>query len=133
MHIFRFGGDRGPRLGLELEGKRFDLSAASAEFVDISTWLALSDPVAAVHRGLSSSRSFPIAGDVKVLPPLDRQEVWASGVTYLRSKAARMEESKAGADFYDRVYEAERPELFFKATPRRVVGSGEPIRIRRDS
>lgn len=68
-------------------------------------------------------------------PPIGQQEIWASGVTYLRSREARMEEAKdAGAgDFYARVYEAERPELFFKATPSRVVGHGEKVRIRKDS
>lgn len=67
--------------------------------------------------------------------PISRQEVWAAGVTYFRSRTARMEESKAagGGDFYDRVYEADRPELFFKASPRRVAGPGQPVRIRRDS
>lgn len=69
------------------------------------------------------------------LPPIGSQEVWASGVTYLRSKNARMEESKeaGGGDFYDRVYDAPRPELFFKATPQRVKGNKQEIRIRRDS
>ena len=69
------------------------------------------------------------------LPPLVSQEVWASGVTYLRSRDARMEESKAsgGGDFYQKVYEADRPELFFKALPSRVVGSGAQVNIRRDS
>jgi 2-dehydro-3-deoxy-D-arabinonate dehydratase len=67
--------------------------------------------------------------------PIQNQEVWASGVTYLRSKVGRQEESKTagGSDFYARVYEAERPELFFKATPNRVVGPGGKVRIRRDS
>ena len=67
--------------------------------------------------------------------PIAGQEVWASGVTYLRSKNARMEESKdaGGGDFYDRVYDAPRPEIFFKATVGRVVGNGENIRIRKDS
>jgi 2-dehydro-3-deoxy-D-arabinonate dehydratase len=70
-----------------------------------------------------------------ILAPIQNQEVWASGVTYLRSKVGRQEESKSagGADFYARVYEAERPELFFKATPNRVVGPGGKVRIRRDS
>jgi 2-dehydro-3-deoxy-D-arabinonate dehydratase len=69
------------------------------------------------------------------LPPLESQEVWASGVTYYRSREARMEESEqAGGDvFYDKVYEAERPELFFKATPARARGHGAPICIREDS
>jgi 2-dehydro-3-deoxy-D-arabinonate dehydratase len=67
--------------------------------------------------------------------PVGRQEIWAAGVTYLRSRDARMDESKAsgGADFYQKVYEAERPELFFKALPQRVSASGEPVFIRKDS
>ncbi|MBK9509062.1 MAG: fumarylacetoacetate hydrolase family protein [Cytophagaceae bacterium] len=70
-----------------------------------------------------------------LLAPIVSQEIWASGVTYLRSKNARMEESKdaGGGDFYDRVYEAARPELFFKATAARTVGHNEKIRIRKDS
>jgi len=59
--------------------------------------------------------------------------VWAAGVTYLRSKVARMEESEGGGSFYDKVYDAERPELFLKATPSRVVGSGNCVRIRQDA
>lgn len=70
-----------------------------------------------------------------LLPPIGQQEVWGSGVTYYRSRSARMEESKdaGGGDFYDRVYSAERPELFFKATAGRVAGSGGKVRIRKDS
>jgi 2-dehydro-3-deoxy-D-arabinonate dehydratase len=76
------------------------------------------------------------AGDVVVpIAPIGAQEVWAAGVTYFRSRAARMEEAKdaGGGDFYDRVYGAERPELFFKATARRVVGPGDFVRVRSDS
>lgn len=71
----------------------------------------------------------------ELLVPIVRQEIWASGVTYYRSKYARMEESKdaGGGDFYDKVYDAERPELFFKATAARTVGHLEPVRIRKDS
>ncbi len=71
----------------------------------------------------------------EILPPIGNQEIWASGVTYLRSKNARMEESKdaGGGDFYDRVYDAPRPEIFFKATPSRTVGHLQSIRIRKDS
>jgi len=70
-----------------------------------------------------------------LLPPIGKQEIWASGVTYFRSKQARMEESEksGGATFYDMVYEAERPELFFKATAARTVGSGDYVNIRKDS
>ena len=71
----------------------------------------------------------------RALAPIGSQEVWAAGVTYYRSRTARLEESRAGggASFYDRVYEAERPELFFKAAPWRVRGPGDPIRVRRDA
>ena len=70
-----------------------------------------------------------------ILAPIVSQEVWAAGVTYYRSRNARIEESKGtgGGDFYDRVYAAERPELFFKATGRRVVGHGGAVRIRSDA
>jgi 2-dehydro-3-deoxy-D-arabinonate dehydratase len=71
----------------------------------------------------------------ELLPPIGSQEVWAAGVTYFRSRSARMEESKSagGGSFYDRVYSAERPELFFKASAARVVGPGQAVRIRRDA
>lgn len=70
-----------------------------------------------------------------LLAPIGNQEVWAAGVTYFRSRNARMEEAKTpgGGDFYDRVYNAERPELFFKATPHRVVGPGAKVAIRSDA
>jgi len=70
-----------------------------------------------------------------ILAPISQQEVWAAGVTYLRSRDARMEESKetSGSDCYERVYGADRPELFFKAMPHRVSGPGEEVYIRKDS
>jgi 2-dehydro-3-deoxy-D-arabinonate dehydratase len=70
-----------------------------------------------------------------VLPPIGKQELWACGVTYLRSKVGRQEEAKTsgGGDFYARVYEAERPEVFFKSTAHRVVGHGGKVAIRQDS
>lgn len=73
--------------------------------------------------------------DSMALAPIGSQELWAAGVTYLRSREARMEESKqsGGADFYQKVYDAERPELFFKALPHRVVGTGQEVYIRKDS
>jgi 2-dehydro-3-deoxy-D-arabinonate dehydratase len=77
----------------------------------------------------------PIEDHNVLLAPIGTQEVWAAGVTYLRSRAARMEEAKSagGGDFYDRVYNAERPELFFKATPNRVVGHKGKVAIRKDA
>lgn len=72
--------------------------------------------------------------EAALLAPLAQgQEVWAAGVTYESSKFARMAESAEGGDFYAKVYVADRPELFFKATPGRTVGPGEAVRIRRDS
>jgi len=70
-----------------------------------------------------------------LLPPVNRQEIWASGVTYYRSREARIEESKdaGGGDFYDKVYSAERPELFFKSPGYRAVGHGGEVRIRKDA
>jgi len=82
------------------------------------------------------------AGDLPIadepnqpLAPIEGQEIWAAGVTYMRSKTARMDESKSsgGGDFYDRVYSAPRPELFYKGSAHRVAGPGSPIRIRKDS
>lgn len=79
--------------------------------------------------------SFEQIKNSQLLPPIGRQEVWAAGVTYLRSRDARMDESKesGGSDFYQKVYTADRPELFFKAIARRVVGPGEHVYIRKDS
>ena len=71
--------------------------------------------------------------EVKLLTPVEQQEVWAAGVTYLRSKKARMEESDFSANAYDQVYEAPRPEIFFKSLPDKVVHPGEPVGIRADS
>ncbi len=73
--------------------------------------------------------------DLDVRAPIGSQEVWAAGVTYYRSRDARMEEAKSagGGDFYDRVYRAERPELFFKSTASRVVGHGGKVAIRQDA
>jgi 2-dehydro-3-deoxy-D-arabinonate dehydratase len=83
--------------------------------------------------GTLNSGSLPYESEI--LPPIGTQEVWAAGVTYYRSRNARMEESKSagGGDFYDRVYHAERPELFFKATAHRVVGPGTKVAIRSDA
>ena len=84
-------------------------------------------------KGLSPSQTKSVEG--ALAPVGSRQELWACGVTYLRSKIGRQEESKdaGGGDFYARVYEADRPEVFFKATPNRIVGPGEKVRIRKDS
>jgi 2-dehydro-3-deoxy-D-arabinonate dehydratase len=86
-------------------------------------------------RSENSMRQLDTQLNGQVLPPIGSQEVWAAGVTYLRSRTARMEESATagGSDFYDKVYHAHRPELFFKATPHRVVGHRQTMTLRSDS
>lgn len=85
--------------------------------------------------GLTPVTKSVVLNESDVVAPIGQQEVWACGVTYYRSKVGRQEESKSsgGSDFYARVYEAERPEIFFKATPHRVVGHLGKVRIRKDS
>ncbi len=87
---------------------------------------------------ISSSQNITNAEELikkEILAPIGNQELWACGVTYLRSKVGRQEESKdsGGADFYSKVYDAERPEVFFKSTAHRVVGHGGKVAIRKDS
>jgi 2-dehydro-3-deoxy-D-arabinonate dehydratase len=108
------------------------LDLARSPFRTLADILDAEDPEQAARALLDPSRETP-ATDVGLLAPIDRQEVWAAGVTYRRSQAARMEESAAAASCYDRVYSSPRPELFFKATPHRVAGPGQPLRIRADS
>jgi len=94
---------------------------------------AQEDPALWLGAQLADTR--PALLPTQRLAPIESQEVWAAGVTYLRSRDARMDEARetGGDTFYDRVYAADRPELFFKATPHRVVGDGAEVRIRRDS
>jgi 2-dehydro-3-deoxy-D-arabinonate dehydratase len=94
--------------------------------------LATANPAVAAHDHIDKSVPPHAAADMHYLAPIDRQEIWAAGVTYKRSKVAREEESAGAAQFYDKVYTAARPELFMKATPDRVVGPGQPVRIRAD-
>jgi len=95
--------------------------------------LLSSDRLVELARDLpAAAASIPLES-VQWLPPIDDQEVWAAGVTYKRSQTARMEESEAAASCYDRVYTADRPELFFKATPNRCSGHLGKLRIRTDA
>lgn len=93
------------------------------------------EPVQLVLADAASAPEVPAPAAPELRAPIESQEVWAAGVTYLRSRTARMEEAKdaGGGNFYDRVYAAARPEIFFKATPHRVVGPGGQVRIRSDS
>ena len=92
-----------------------------------------SDDVSTVAASLPTTGEKIAVREARLVPPIDRQEVWAAGVTYKRSQTARMEESEAAASCYDRVYQSPRPEIFFKATPHRVRGSGDSLRIRSDA
>jgi 2-dehydro-3-deoxy-D-arabinonate dehydratase len=128
MHIVRYlaEGDPAPRVGLRDEAGLRPLDVPSLGAL-------LSQPAAAIREVAGSRPAGPSPGQVTLLPPADgRMEIWAAGVTYTRSREARLEES-GGADFYQRVYDADRPEVFFKSVPWRVVTDGEPIAIRRDS
>jgi 2-dehydro-3-deoxy-D-arabinonate dehydratase len=93
------------------------------------------DAPALIEGLLRTARRVPEPSDDSLLAPIGTQEIWAAGVTYMRSRVARMEESQSagGGDFYDRVYAASRPELFFKAPASRAVGPDDRVRIRRDS
>jgi 2-dehydro-3-deoxy-D-arabinonate dehydratase len=103
-----------------------------------NTWDALvtqDDLHANLQSVVANGEAAADFSSAQILAPIGNQEVWAAGVTYYRSRSARMEESKSagGGDFYDRVYSAERPELFFKATASRVAGPGSHVRIRSDA
>jgi len=108
------------------------LDLLRSPFQTLADILEDDDPAQAARLLLDPSRKMPTA-DVVLLAPIDQQEVWAAGVTYQRSQVARKEESEAAAFCYDRVYSSPRPELFFKATPHRVAGPGQSLRIRADS
>ena len=99
--------------------------------LSLGTLLAVGGPSLDELDELPTEGSVPAGA--RVLAPVDVQEVWAAGVTYLRSRDARMEESRHAPDHYDRVYDAQRPELFFKSTSDRVRGPGEAICVREDS
>ena len=99
--------------------------------VSLSEVLHAADPIAVAEAALGKETR-PLT-ELLLLAPVDRQEIWAAGVTYKRSREARERESVGAAQFYDKVYGAQRPELFLKATPERVVGPGHAVHVRRDS
>ncbi|MGB3304611.1 MAG: fumarylacetoacetate hydrolase family protein [Thermomicrobiales bacterium] len=127
---YQIAGSETPRLGV-LDGEQvFELTTPST--VHAALQLPLADLQAAVQDVLDNTRDPLHIRQISLLAPIDTQEVWASGVTYSRSRDARMEESTQ-KDVYDLVYEAARPELFFKATPSRVSGPDGTVAIRGDS
>jgi 2-dehydro-3-deoxy-D-arabinonate dehydratase len=133
MRLCRFQDNHGNiRSGLTYDGTTLlDLAAAGVERLD--SLLESDNPEAVITRLTSQTQTRYSMRSVKLLPPVEQQEVWAAGVTYQRSKTARMEESKNSASAYDQVYEAARPELFFKSLPQKVVGPGGDIGIRKDA
>ncbi|OWK36648.1 fumarylacetoacetate hydrolase family protein [Fimbriiglobus ruber] len=116
------------------QNRAFALDLASRAGVgSLADLLASPDPAALAIELTAPGTPAEALDTLALLPPVDRQEIWAAGVTYKRSKVAREEESVGAAQFYDKVYSAARPELFMKATPERTTGPGGPIRVRRDS
>jgi 2-dehydro-3-deoxy-D-arabinonate dehydratase len=132
--VCRFRGrdaDAQPRIGAVVGDTVVDLSPAGV--TSLASILDAADPAAAVRAARDRSAAPRPLADVMLLPPVERQEVWAAGVTYQRSKTARMEESDFSATAYDRVYDAARPEIFFKAVAEKVVGPGDGLGIRADA
>ena len=132
MNVTKFIDSAGiARVAIVHDGKLIPLQL-QAPFGSLAGLLAAENPIQAV-AAQPTDDPIEIDDSIRLLPPIDTQEVWAAGVTYKRSQRARMEESEAAASCYDRVYNADRPELFFKATPHRVSGHGQPLRIRTDA
>jgi 2-dehydro-3-deoxy-D-arabinonate dehydratase len=132
MNICRFKqGNEEVRIGLVQETTLLDLTAGG--LASMQALLESDDPLGEV--GELCRRDLPRVSlsQVTLCAPIERQEVWAAGVTYLRSKSARIEESDFSATAYDRVYQATRPELFFKSPAEKVVPHGESVGIRRDA
>jgi 2-dehydro-3-deoxy-D-arabinonate dehydratase len=109
------------------------LSWQGSTYDSLASILETGNPLDVAHRLIDRGAQPVPLSDVSLLAPIDQQEIWAAGVTYKRSKSARMEESDVAAVCYDRVYQSARPELFLKATAHRVSGPGQPLRIRSDS
>ena len=133
MKLARFKDGQGDvAVGTIRDDQLFPLDTSNSQYRQLSDILEADDPAAAVATLTAAEVGIPL-DQVVLLPPIDNQEVWAAGVTYKRSQTARMEESETSADCYDRVYQSARPEIFLKATPNRVSGPGQPVRIRADS
>ena len=121
-----------PRFGVIAGEQVFDVAAAGGPATEADALTMSRAAMMAALTNAAASGSGVSVESVRFVAPIDAQEVWAAGVTYLRSRNARMEESSQ-SDVYDRVYDADRPEIFLKATPSRVVGPGDAVGIRSDS
>ena len=120
------------RIGLVADRSTL-LDLTPAGITELFPLLESGNPVPQLQQLAKNNLPRIALAEVKLLAPVERQEIWAAGVTYLRSKTARMEESDFSATAYDKGYAAERPEIFFKSLPEKVVGSGEAVGIRRDA
>src|SRR5436190_10725067 len=132
MKLCRFLSQNQVRIGILNDGGTIS-NLSSAGVAAMTPLLERKDLTDYLRNLLSKKLPEVSVNEVRLLSPLDRQEVWAVGVTYLRSKKARMEESDFSATAYDKVYDADRPELFFKALPEKVVPTGEAVGIRKDA
>src|SRR5947207_10588648 len=133
MKLCRFQNSEGQtRLGLMQNATTvLDLTAAGID--RLATALEQHDPHRFLKKLSGSTFTAHLLTKVKLLAPLEKQEVWAAGVTYQRSKKARMEESDFSATAYDKVYDAARPEIFFKSLPEKVVSPGDAVGMRKDA
>ena len=130
MQLVKYQVADGVAVGIQEQGQIVPLNL-SGDVTSLQDIIESENP-AATAESLRTDDSIAVDA-VTLLAPIDQQEVWAAGVTYKRSQTARMEESETSASCYDRVYESPRPELFLKATPHRVSGPGQPLRIRQDA
>ncbi len=131
MQLARFAAHpaSAPRIGWIEGGEIWPLAGVDR----LTEILHAADPGSAARERVDREVAPLPLGSITLLKPIEFQEVWGAGVTYQRSKEARQEESEQGGSFYDLVYRADRPELFFKATPSRVVGPGQAVRVRSDT
>jgi 2-dehydro-3-deoxy-D-arabinonate dehydratase len=133
MNLCRFKDRDGRiKIGCVQDNTRL-LDLTPAGITELTPLLEDADPMARLKVISTDKLPRVMLADITLCAPVEQQEVWAAGVTYLRSKAARMEESEFSANAYDRVYDAERPEIFFKSLPEKVVATGEAVGIRRDA
>ncbi|HTY87938.1 MAG TPA: fumarylacetoacetate hydrolase family protein [Candidatus Acidoferrum sp.] len=133
MKLCRFKNQQGQvHVGLVADDAAV-LDLTPAGITQLQPLLESGDPRALLNEVARRNLPRVALAEVQLCAPVEQQEVWAAGVTYLRSKTARMEESDFSATAYDQVYAAERPELFFKALAEKVVATGEPVGIRRDA
>jgi 2-dehydro-3-deoxy-D-arabinonate dehydratase len=131
MNLCRFKDKQGIRIGIADASTVIDLTPAG--ITNLSSVLEDENPTARLGKIAQEKLPRLAVKDVQLLPPVEQQEVWAAGVTYLRSKTARMEESDFSASAYDKVYAADRPEIFFKSIAEKVSGPIDPVGIRKDA